>query len=116
MVRTGSSVTGSRPTATPYARHLGGHLGQPCPLAEPVGAVEVGGQVHVAEPEPRPTGGGAGQAERRRTVQGLHHVPRLAGQPHPRSGSMAPASVYVIVSRSGLMLSPWSTVVPVDDG
>ena len=58
-----SSVTGSSRRPRPQAvGDLGGHLGQRRAGAQAVGAVQVGGEVAVAEVEPRARAAGSGRA------------------------------------------------------
>ena len=97
-------VVGRREQAggdAPARGHLRGHLRQRRARGEPPGAVQVGAEVAVTEPEPVVA---AVSGERG------HRLPRLAGEPPAGLGLISPARVYVTVSRSGLMCRPWSSV------
>ena len=85
-------------------------LGRRRPLGEAGRAVQVGGQVAVAEVEPRRAGRRARRAHGRVALERAIACHVSPARPQPRSGSIAPASVYVIVSRSGEIARPCSTV------
>ena len=85
-MRTGSSDMGRRRTDTPEGGgDLGGDLRQGGPVGQALGAVEVGGEVAVAEAEP----GLASEA-----VEAVHHPPGLPGE--------APAALVVVQPRQGV--------------
>jgi hypothetical protein len=59
---------------------LPGDLRQRAALGEAVGAVEVGGDVLIAEPEPRAAGSRPGRSDGGEALQRGHHPPGLPGQ------------------------------------
>ncbi len=65
---------------TPGRAHLGRHPGQARALAQAARAVEVGGQIGVAQAEPGATGSRAGRDHVGEAGQGVDRPPRLAGQ------------------------------------
>jgi hypothetical protein len=64
----------------PGAGYLVGDLRQGGVLDQPLGPVEVGGQVMIPEPEPSLPCGGLGRSHVGVAVERVHGVPRLTGQ------------------------------------
>ena len=89
---------------------LGGDLGERRPLRAAGRAVEVGRQIAVAEAEPCDRRLGRRPAAPRRSGRGRPSpsTSRRRGPSRAR-GSIAPASVYTTVSRSGEIASPLIT-------